>query len=101
MMRRAIAPRSARGELDHGAVGCVLELEIAAMRERGRTEVREHDALRAELGAVLHELRIRDVRWILALVERRLADEQIGALRDRNEVLAPACVARVRDGGVR
>ena len=59
--------------------------------------MREHDAFALELGTVRHERAIRDVRRVVGVEERRVADEDIGTVRDAGQLLAPDRVARIRD----
>jgi putative tricarboxylic transport membrane protein len=86
-----------RLDLDQAPVGRVLDLELRKMRESLGPKVREHDPLRFELLSVRHHLGIRDVRRVVAVEERRLADKEVGPLGDGDEVLGEAGVAGVCD----
>src|SRR5207237_2002908 len=83
--------------LDQRSVGRVLELKVGKMCERLGPEVGEHDPLRLELVAMRHHLLVRDVRWVVAVEVRGLADEEVGSLGDGGELLGPARIAGVRD----
>src|SRR4029077_2730295 len=71
--------------------------DLRKVRQRLRAEVGEHDPLRLKVFAMLHELAIRDVRWIVAFEERRFANEKVGALRDGRELRREARIARIGD----
>src|SRR2546425_142492 len=84
-------------DLDDRPVFGVLELQFCEMRKGLRAQVRQHDPLRAELGSVRHQLPVRDVRGIVTVEVRGLADEEVRAAGDRYEVFAPARIPGVRD----
>src|SRR5882762_7915 len=67
------------------------------MSKRLGSEMRQHDPLRLELIAVRHHRPIRDVRRIVAVEIRGLADEEVGAFGDRDKVFSEARVPGVRD----
>ena len=80
-------------ELGWKSSSLVLELEIGEMRKRFRTKVREHDPLRFEFRTMRHHLLVRDVRWVVAVEVGGLADKEVRALGDRDELLGKPRVA--------
>ena len=67
------------------------------MRQGLRSKMREYDPLRVELVAMRHHLFVRDVSRIVAVEIRRLADEEIRALGDGDELFSEAGVAGIGD----
>src|SRR5438034_5948884 len=75
----------------------MFKLDLGKMGQCFGAEMGEHDPSRSELVPMRHELAVRDVRRVIAIEVRRFADEEVGAVRDRDELLAPARVAGVGD----